>query len=97
MGNIKTKDIKRAAEYLKGQNPEKFGADFEKNKEALNELKLDLEKRARNKMAGYIARQTKVDAIRIVMKNRPYTEREPGRDMDNRRRRGDDDDRRRRE
>ncbi len=96
MGNIKTKDIKRAAEYLKGQNPDKFGADFEKNKESLNELNLSLEKRARNKMAGYIARQTKVDAVRLVMKNRPYTEREPGRDMDNRRRR-DDGDRRRRE
>lgn len=90
MGSIKTKDIKRAAEHLREQNPEKFGLDFEKNKESLNELNLSLEKRARNRIAGYMARQTKVDAIRAVMKNRPYVEpQRRDRDMDDRGRRDD--------
>lgn len=95
MGNIKTKDIKRAGEKLKGLYADKFGADFEKNKESLKELKVVSEKRARNKVAGYLSRMSKVEAIRAEMKSRPYVE-PPKRDMDDRRqRRGGD--RRRRE
>lgn len=99
MGSIKTKDLKRAGDQIRKIYPDKFGTDFEKNKEALNELKLIQEKPARNKIAGYIVRQNRVDVVRATMKNRPRTE--PRRDMDDRRQRrgGDrerrDDDRRR--
>ncbi|MBI2579675.1 MAG: 30S ribosomal protein S17e [Candidatus Aenigmarchaeota archaeon] len=74
MGSIKTKDIKRAAEQIRKIYPDKFSADFEKNKESLNELKLVQEKRAKNKIAGYIVRQTRIDAMRATMKSRPYRE-----------------------
>ncbi len=94
MGNIKTKDIKRAGEKLKELYADKFGADFEKNKESLKELNAVSEKRARNRVAGYLTRMTKVEAMRAEMKSRPYVE-PPKRDMDGRRQRRDDGRRRR--
>lgn len=59
MGNIRTKDIKTAARDLIKMYPDKFGKEFEANKEALDELKLVDAKMARNKVAGYITRLKK--------------------------------------
>ncbi|MDI6721272.1 MAG: 30S ribosomal protein S17e [Candidatus Aenigmarchaeota archaeon] len=68
MGSIKTKAIKKAAQQLKKTYPDKFSADFEKNKEFLNELKIISEKPAKNKIAGYIVRLCKIEAMRQSMK-----------------------------
>jgi small subunit ribosomal protein S17e len=59
MGNIRTKDIKKASFELIGMYPERFGKDFEANKQALKELKLLDSKIVRNKIAGYITRAKK--------------------------------------
>ncbi len=55
MGNIRTKDIKGAANSLYRSSPDKFG-DFEKNKKVINELRIIPNKRMRNKIAGYMVR-----------------------------------------
>lgn len=57
MGRIRTSDIKDATFNLVKAYPEKFAADFEKNKAVLGELKIGIDsKRDRNKLAGYITR-----------------------------------------
>ena len=59
IGRIKTDDIKKASFELLERYPDKFGKDFEENKKALEELDLIEEKKARNKVAGYIAHTKK--------------------------------------
>jgi ribosomal protein S17E len=55
IGNIRTKDIKRTSFNLLGKFPEKLGRDFVKNKDVLNSFNVFVDKRLRNKVAGYIA------------------------------------------
>jgi len=56
MGNIRTKDIKKAAFQLKKNYKDKLDTDFEKNKQKIKELKLIQNKRARNRVVGYLTR-----------------------------------------
>ena len=56
MGNIRTKDIKKASFELVEAYPERFNGDFENNKQAVNEVKIANSKLLRNKLAGYITR-----------------------------------------
>ena len=57
MGNIRTKDIKKASSELVEMYPDKFNDDFENNKQALEELNIRIgTKLMRNKVAGYITR-----------------------------------------
>jgi len=56
MGNIRTKDIKKAAFQLKKNYKDKLDVDFEKNKQKIKELKLIQNKRARNRVVGYLTR-----------------------------------------
>ncbi len=56
MGRIRTTFVKGVAKKLLEAYPDKFGPDFDKNKLALNELKLVDEQFTRNKIAGYIVR-----------------------------------------
>ncbi len=56
MGNIRTKDIKKAAFQLKRNYKDKLDVDFEKNKQKIKELKLIQNKRARNRVVGYLTR-----------------------------------------
>lgn len=56
MGRIRTHAIKRVSFELVEKRGEKFAPDFEVNKKAISEMKLFKSKRARNKVAGYVAR-----------------------------------------
>jgi small subunit ribosomal protein S17e len=56
MGNIRTKDIKKAAFQIKEAYHGKLGKDFEKNKQVVKELKLIENKRMRNRVTGYLTR-----------------------------------------
>jgi ribosomal protein S17E len=56
MGKAVSKGLKYRAEVLIKELPEKFGKDFEKNKEALNGMELGLSKNSRNIVAGYLVR-----------------------------------------
>ncbi|MEM5812937.1 MAG: 30S ribosomal protein S17e [Candidatus Aenigmatarchaeota archaeon] len=57
MGRIRSKEVKMLAFQLLATG--KFTDNFEKNKILLNEIKLSLTKRMRNKVAGYITRLVK--------------------------------------
>ncbi len=56
VGKAVLRGLKYRAEVLLKELPDRFGADFEKNKEELNKLELGLSKTSRNILAGYICR-----------------------------------------
>ena len=56
MGNIRTKDIKKAAFQIKEALHDKLSGDFEKNKKVVKDMKLIENKRMRNKITGYLSR-----------------------------------------
>jgi len=58
MGRIRTKDIKDTAKAAYEAYPERFGDNFEENKQKLKELGVlsEKSKRHRNRIAGYIVR-----------------------------------------
>ena len=54
MGRVRQSHTKRIARELLELHPDKFSTDFEKNREALEEL-LDLDSKSlRNRIAGYL-------------------------------------------
>ena len=55
MGRIKSIPVKRLGDDLIKNYPKKFSEDFEKNKQALDEIKKIKSKRVRNILAGYIS------------------------------------------
>lgn len=54
MGKVRSKLVKNTAEEVLKDFPERFSADFEKNKEAVTELLEFPSKRMRNKVAGFV-------------------------------------------
>lgn len=58
MGNSMPKPLKTKSDYMRENMPE-LGDNFEKNKKAISSLKLPLSKKTKNRMAGYIVRETK--------------------------------------
>ena len=61
IGRIRTDDIKKTSRVLINKYPDKFSIDIEKNKTALNEMKVIFEKKLRNRIAGYITRTVVVN------------------------------------
>ncbi|HLD42179.1 MAG TPA: 30S ribosomal protein S17e [archaeon] len=55
MGTVKTSAVKHLAEDLIREYGDRFNADFEHNKQTLNEIKHIKSKKIRNSLAGYIA------------------------------------------
>ncbi len=53
MGKIKNRLVKRAGKKLAADYPERFSEEFSKNKATIKELQLS--KRLRNQVAGYIS------------------------------------------
>ncbi len=53
--------IRSLSEQILHRYPDSFGADFEKNKQVLEELTLISSKQLRNHVAGYIARSLRAD------------------------------------
>ena len=54
MGNIRTKDIKKAAFQIKDAYKDKLTANFEKNKSVVKGLGIIENKRMRNRVVGYL-------------------------------------------
>gem|GEM_PF-4812967 len=73
MGRIRTKDIKSVGQELWKTNPGMFSIDFEATKTDLNAFGFKISKRNRNKIAGYITRNRKIQARGPVQ--RAYRER----------------------
>jgi len=57
LGKAVPKSIKSRVEILLEKFPNKFGTDFEKNKQVLGELSLPLGRFDRNMIAGFITRK----------------------------------------
>ncbi len=57
MGKAVPRSIKMRVETLLEKFPDRFGSDFEKNKQILNELNLSLSRFDRNMIAGFITRK----------------------------------------
>ena len=54
MGKVRTVLIKRLSRELVSRYRESLSTDFEKNKELVDELLVNITKRLRNRIAGYI-------------------------------------------
>ncbi len=52
---------RRLSEEVMQRHPEAFGADFEQNKKALDEIALIPSKQLRNRIAGYITKMHVVE------------------------------------
>lgn len=61
MGKVRTEMIKRISIELLNKYPKSFRLEFEVNKQFLNEIGLDVSKKLRNKIAGYITGLVKID------------------------------------
>ena len=69
MGKVRTEMVKRLSNELVYKYPKSFVTDFEQNKQFLKEIGLDVSKKLRNKIAGYVTR-----IIRIERKFSPTDE-----------------------
>lgn len=56
MGRVRQTYIKRLAKDLVSADEERFGEDFDENKEELKEMEEFNSKKLRNRVAGYIVR-----------------------------------------
>ena len=59
MGKAVPKSIKSKVDELLEIYPAKFGTDFSKNKDLLNELGLSLSRFDRNMIAGFLSRKVR--------------------------------------
>lgn len=55
MGKVRTELVKRISEELVDKYPRSFTSEFEENKQFLREIELDVSKKLRNRIAGYIS------------------------------------------
>lgn len=62
MGRIRPGFVKRQAEQILQANRDRFGPNFEENKNALKELAEFPTKKLRNLIAGYITKKVKTQA-----------------------------------
>lgn len=63
MGKVRTEMIKRISIELIDRYPYSFGTDFEPNKQFLKQVGLDVSKKLRNKVAGYVTTIVKSDLM----------------------------------
>ena len=63
MGKVRTETIKRISLELIEKYPYSFGTEFEPNKQFLKQIGLDVSKKLRNKLAGYVTTILKSDLM----------------------------------
>jgi small subunit ribosomal protein S17e len=63
LGKVRTEMIKRISIELIERYPYSFGTDFEPNKQFLKQVGLDVSKKLRNKVAGYVTTIVKSDLM----------------------------------
>jgi len=54
LGKVRTEMVKRISAELAEKYPRSFSQEFEQNKQFLKEIGLDVSKKLRNRIAGYI-------------------------------------------
>lgn len=63
MGKVRTEMVKRISIELVERYPKSFSTEFEQNKQFLKEVNLDVSKKLRNKIAGYISRIKRIEQV----------------------------------
>jgi small subunit ribosomal protein S17e len=63
MGKVRTEMVKRISLDLVDRYERSLTTEFEQNKQFLKEIGLDVSKRLRNKIAGYITRLMKIEEV----------------------------------
>jgi len=66
MGKVRTEMIKRISNTLVDRYERSFTTEFEPNKQFLKEINLDVSKKLRNKIAGYVTRIMKFEATQEI-------------------------------
>ena len=66
MGKVRTEMIKRISNTLVDRYEKSFTTEFEPNKQFLKEIGLDVSKKLRNKIAGYVTRIMKFEATQEI-------------------------------
>jgi small subunit ribosomal protein S17e len=61
IGKVRTEMIKRISIELFDRYQKSFTTEFEQNKQFLNEIGLDVSKKLRNKIAGYVTRLVAIE------------------------------------
>lgn len=61
MGKVRTEMVKRISIELLDKYPKSFSLVFNENKQFLKEINLDVSKKLRNKIAGYVTRLVNID------------------------------------
>ncbi len=61
MGKVRTEMVKRISVELLDRYEKSFSTEFEQNKQFLKEIELDVSKKLRNRIAGYITRLVKIE------------------------------------
>lgn len=61
MGKVRTEMVKRISLELLNRYKKSLSTEFEQNKQFLNEIELDVSKKLRNRIAGYITRLVKIE------------------------------------
>jgi small subunit ribosomal protein S17e len=67
LGKVRTEMVKRISLELLDKYEYSFQPEFEPNKQFLNEIGLDVSKKLRNKIAGYITTVVKADMLAEAM------------------------------
>jgi small subunit ribosomal protein S17e len=67
LGKVRTEMVKRISLELIDKYPYSFESEFEPNKQFLNEIGLDVSKKLRNRIAGYITTVIKSDLLARAM------------------------------
>ena len=63
MGKVRTEMVKRISNELVDRYERSLTTEFEQNKQFLKEIGLDVSKKLRNKIAGYITRLMKIEEV----------------------------------
>jgi small subunit ribosomal protein S17e len=61
MGKVRTEMVKRISLELLDRYEKSFSTEFEQNKQFLKEIGLDVSKKLRNRIAGYVTRLVKIE------------------------------------
>lgn len=67
LGKVRTEMVKRISLELLDKYPYSFEPEFEPNKQFLNEIGLDVSKKLRNRIAGYVTTVIKSDLMAQAM------------------------------
>ena len=61
LGKVRTEMIKRIAKDLLERHPDKFTADYEANRQIIDQVVDSRSKRVRNRISGYVTRLKKAE------------------------------------